>query len=107
MNFRHSNKAKPFILFFVAGMVPTSAEVTDAATYGPVAFRNASFINPTDAIEPNDGVAGLVPKSYRDAKCIMAPRLSRPIAENPNVVNPVPNPGRAKETGMGSWGTKK
>jgi hypothetical protein len=57
---------QPFILFFLAGMVPTPAELVEAGKIrGRVGHRNASVVNAGDVPEPCDGVAGKVPEPYK------------------------------------------
>lgn len=56
----------PFILFFVAGAVPTTKEIAAATKLrGRVAYRNASAVSVTEGVEPCDGVAGCVPDNYK------------------------------------------
>lgn len=57
---------QPFILFFVAGMVPTAKELAEAGKLrARVGYRNASVVREEDAPEPCDGVAGMVPAAYK------------------------------------------
>lgn len=57
---------QPFILFFLAGMVPTPKELAEAGKLrARVGYRNASVVNSEDAPEPCDGVAGQVPSPYK------------------------------------------
>lgn len=57
---------QPFVLFFVAGMVPTPEELQAATQLrARVGYRNASVVNDTDVAEPCDGVAGKVPTPYK------------------------------------------
>lgn len=63
--------SKKIILFFIAGMVPTEAELAAAEKIGCTRFRNAKLAaDPTDSIEKCDEVAGLVPELYKGVKGI-------------------------------------
>lgn len=61
--------SKKVILFFIAGMVPTEAELKAAESIGATRFRNAKLAgDPADSVEKCDEVAGLVPERYRALK---------------------------------------
>lgn len=59
----------PKILYFIAGMVATPEQQSEAFNIGGpgVAFRNAALIDPADKPEDCDGVAGpAIPPQYAD-----------------------------------------
>lgn len=59
----------PKILFFIAGMAPTTEESEAALEIGAVSMRNRAVIQPTDNPEKADGVAsadGVIPEPYKD-----------------------------------------
>ena len=59
--------ATPRILFFIAGGIPTEAELEEARAIGsPVAFRNVQFVKSDSSVESCDGVAGAIPERYKD-----------------------------------------
>jgi hypothetical protein len=59
---------QPKILFFTAGPAPSAAERIAAMELGiPVMWRNGAA-HTVGEIEPCDGVAGSVPKCYKDKK---------------------------------------
>lgn len=59
------NVKMPFILFFIAGMIPTAQELQQRSKLrGQIGMRNASKVDPNHACEPCDGVAGAVPEQY-------------------------------------------
>jgi hypothetical protein len=61
--------SKKVILFFIAGMVPTEAELKAAESIGATRFRNAKLAgDPADSVEKCDEVAGLVPERYKALK---------------------------------------
>jgi len=63
--------SKKVTLFFIAGMVPTEAELAAAEKIGCPRFRNAKLASdPTDSVEKCDEVAGLVPDRYKGVKGI-------------------------------------
>jgi len=56
-------------LFFIASAIATDAESDEAMELGPnVAFRNATLVSTEGALEVCDGVAGIVPQRYADAR---------------------------------------
>ena len=61
--------SKKVTLFFIAGMVPTDAELQAAGKLGTARFRNAQLAK-NDSVEKCDEVAGLVPESYKGVKGI-------------------------------------
>lgn len=73
-----ANKSK--VLFFIAGPVPSAAEISAAASIEDkatkVVFRNASAIGDGDSVENADGLAGVIPDFYKvklpDAKVYAA-----------------------------------
>ncbi len=57
----------PRILFFIGSSMPNEKEIAEAKTLGSnVAFRNAGFVADNEAPEECDGVAGKVPKVYKE-----------------------------------------
>jgi hypothetical protein len=95
--------SKKIILFFIAGMVPTEAELAAAEKIGCTRFRNAKLAaDPTDSIEKCDEVAGLVPERYKGVKGIKEPEAPSAPATAPKAptvpkapASPVP-PATAK-----------
>lgn len=60
----------PVVLYFIPGMMPTEAELNEAANLrASVRFRNASLVDGhgAEALEECDGVMGDVPERYRRA----------------------------------------
>lgn len=57
----------PKILYFTKGRAPTKEDRAAVEKLGvPVSYRNAAYIDPDSPLEPCAGVAGAVPKQYRD-----------------------------------------
>lgn len=100
---------QPFVLFFLAGMVPTPEELVEAGKLrARVGYRNASVVSPEDAPEPCDGVAGKVPPTYRkfptadaaiaayDKKLAEAAKKAESTVGKPPVAKSAPGPGAGK-----------
>lgn len=68
------------ILFFIAGMSPTPAEIEQANKLGHCAYRNASNYDNVTSVESCDYVAGLVPEMYSGFATI-EPKQEKKIAE--------------------------
>lgn len=92
---------QPFILFFLAGMVPTPAELIEAAKIrGRVGMRNASVVSDEHVAEPCDGVAGSIPTPYKklptaaqaiaayDAKVEQAAKSAAALVDKPPTRKP-------------------
>lgn len=101
---------QPFVLFFLAGMVPTPQELADAGKLrARVGYRNASVVQPEDAPEPCDGVAGAVPPTYKkfptaeeaiaayDRKLEEAAKKADAAVGKPPVAKPGPGAGKAPQ----------
>lgn len=103
---------QPFILFFVAGMVPTPKERSAAQKLrGQVGWRNASAINEEDAPEPCDGVAALsrdlIPSNYKKfptAESAIA-KFDKELDDAVKLVGDQPPPQRAAATNNTVAGT--
>jgi hypothetical protein len=72
------------VLFFIAGPVPTEAELAAAEQLGTKMFRNAAQVTKDDAVEKCDAVAGAVPPSYAKLPRVEVPAVAvAPAPETP------------------------
>lgn len=84
----------PRILYFLNGPVTKPADAAAAMKLGSnVSFRNALLIDPTECLEPCDGVAGFVPDNYAAAY----PKGAKVMADFVASLGDVPKPAEGGE----------
>lgn len=60
----------PVILYFINGPMPSEGDIKAAEKLedkAKIVFRNAYYVQDTDALEKADGVMGAVPPRYKEA----------------------------------------